>query len=240
MLAYGLRYNYYIDIVESMKANSNMKTRGRPPQVSTAKIHAAALEIVVKSGAEAVTIARVCESLNVSPKTIYNHVSGIEAILDGVVSLVFEQLSLEIPRRAGWRTQAKAWVYGVRKYILASPNVAPLLGSRSGAAPGWLAEIGRLGAILEGAGFDDKNYGLATTVLMRLASTLAVGEHFSFMSEQANAIYAAVGTSAPEHREQLLRLAGSLPEEDRVFSLIVESSLDAIEALAPKRARRSR
>ena len=201
-------------------------------------IYRAALDIVAKSGPEAVTIGRICESLNVTPKTVYNHVSGRDKILDGVVSLAFERLSLEIPRRAGWRKQATAWVYGVRQYILATPNIAPLLGSRSGAAPGWLAEIGRLGAILEKVGLDDENYGLATTVLMRRASTLAVGEHFSYLSEQANAIYSAVGTSAPDHRDELIRLASTLPEEDCVFALIVESSLDAIEALAPKSARK--
>jgi AcrR family transcriptional regulator len=216
------------------------KPRGRPPEVSEAKIHAAALEIVSKSGADAVTIGRLCEALNVSPKTIYNHVSGREAILDGVVSLVFERLSLDIPPRAGWRRQARAWVHGVRQYILEAPNVAPLLGSRSGASLAWLAEIGRLGAILERAGFDDRNYALATTVLMRLATTLAVGEHFSFMSEQAKAIHVAIETNAPAQADQLRRLAASLPEEDRIFELIVESSLDAIGALAPKSTRQRR
>ena len=218
--------------------SSETQRRGRPARVSKSLICRAALEIVSKSGPQAVTIGRICEALSVTPKTIYNHVRGRDEILDGAVSLAFEGISLEIPRRAGWRAQAKAWVYGVRQHILATPNIAPLLGSRSGAAPGWLAEIGRLGAILEKAGFDDESYGLATTVLMRLASTLAVGEHFSYMSEQADAIYAAVGTSAPKHRDQLIRLASVLPEEDQVFDLVIESSLDAIAKFAPNRARK--
>jgi AcrR family transcriptional regulator len=58
------------------------------------RVLAAAVALADREGAEALTVRRLAEDLSVHPTSLYNHVPSKEAILDGVVERLFDDVDL--------------------------------------------------------------------------------------------------------------------------------------------------
>lgn len=93
------------------------------------RILAAALEIADDIGVDALTIRRLASALDVKPMSIYHHVSNKEAILDGMVDLVFREI--ELPAADGdWRPAIKSRCASVREALRRHPWATPMMESR--------------------------------------------------------------------------------------------------------------
>ena len=63
-----------------------------------------AVDLADAAGIDALTIRRLAEQLGVEPMSLYYHVANKEAILDGIVELVFDEVEratggFDVPRR---------------------------------------------------------------------------------------------------------------------------------------------
>lgn len=102
-----------------------------------------AVGLADEAGIAAVTMRRLAEQLGVEPMSLYYHLPNKEAILDGIVDLVFREVEeaagvFEAPAQGnsvpdpGWKAALRARILAARRVMLRHPWVPALLDSRSG------------------------------------------------------------------------------------------------------------
>jgi AcrR family transcriptional regulator len=95
-----------------------------------------AVDLADAAGIEALTIRRLAEQLGVEPMSIYYHVPNKEAILDGIVDLVFQEIEhavggFSVPESdAAWRTTLRTQILAAREVMLRHPWVPGLMDTR--------------------------------------------------------------------------------------------------------------
>src|SRR5450755_3985133 len=104
---------------------------------------AAALEIIDRDGADALSMRRLARALDRDPMILYRHAPNKAALLDGVVEVVLAQLKVE-PADPDWAAQLRAVARDYRQLALAHPHVVPLLVTRPLATPLALRPPGTL------------------------------------------------------------------------------------------------
>jgi AcrR family transcriptional regulator len=75
---------------------------GRTP-LSTARVVAAAVALADEAGLEAFSMRRLAQQFGVVPMALYKHVANKDALLDGMVDLVFGEIELP-PVDVDWRS----------------------------------------------------------------------------------------------------------------------------------------
>lgn len=106
--------------------------RDRPPLTREAVLEAA-VRVADAAGITAVTMRNVAKELGVEAMSLYHHVEGKDAILDGIVDLVFAEISLP-PANGQWRQAMRARASSMRAVLLRHSWALGMLDSR--AAPG--------------------------------------------------------------------------------------------------------
>src|SRR5687768_13119695 len=116
------------------------------------RVLAAAVRIVDKEGLEALTMRRLGHALGVEAMSLYRHVPGRAALLDGIHETILGELP-DPPRIANWidaiRTQARAF----RAVLTAHPNALVLFATRPAVTPPSLRHVDHGLSILRRAGF---------------------------------------------------------------------------------------
>ncbi|MDH3753258.1 MAG: TetR/AcrR family transcriptional regulator C-terminal domain-containing protein [Acidimicrobiia bacterium] len=79
------------------------------------------------------TIRKLAIELDVKPMTIYHHVANKEAILDGMVDIVFSEIDLP-PTDTDWKAAMRQRARSARAVLARHPWATPLMESRT--APG--------------------------------------------------------------------------------------------------------
>jgi AcrR family transcriptional regulator len=104
--------------------------RGR---LSPERVLRAAVALADAGGLESLTMRRLGEDLGVEAMSLYKHVANKDAVLDGMVDLVFSEI--ELPSRdTDWRTAMRARAVSARAALTRHPWATPLMQSRT--APG--------------------------------------------------------------------------------------------------------
>src|ERR1700733_11240335 len=119
---------------------------------------AAALEIIDRDGAEALSMRRLARALNRDPMILYRHAPGKAALLDGVAETLLAQLHVD-SADPDWAGQLREVARRFRALALAHPHVVPLIVTRPLATPLGMRPLGTLRpledilALLTRAGF---------------------------------------------------------------------------------------
>ena len=119
---------------------------------------AAALEIIDRDGADALSMRRLARALDRDPMILYRHAPGKAALLDGVAETVLAQLDVD-SADPDWVGQLREVARRFRALALAHPHVVPLIVTRPLATPLGLRPLGTLRpledilALLTRAGF---------------------------------------------------------------------------------------
>jgi AcrR family transcriptional regulator len=119
---------------------------------------AAALEIIDREGADALSMRRLARALGRDPMILYRHTPNKAELLDGVAETVLAQLQID-PADPDWAGQLRAVARDYRRLALAHPHVVPLLVTRPLATPlglrprGTLRPLEDILALLTRAGF---------------------------------------------------------------------------------------
>ena len=110
-------------------------TTSDPPRkpLSTSRVLAGAIGLADKIGIESFTIRRLATELDVKPMTIYHHVANKEAILDGMIDIVFSEID-EPPTDTDWKTAMRQRALSARAALARHRWATPLMESRT--APG--------------------------------------------------------------------------------------------------------
>ncbi len=119
---------------------------------------AAALEIIDRDGAEALTMRRLARALDRDPMIVYRHAPNKAALLNGVAETVLAQLQVD-SADPDWAAELRAVARRFRALALAHPHVVPLIVTRPLATPlglrppGTLRPLEDILALLTRAGF---------------------------------------------------------------------------------------
>jgi AcrR family transcriptional regulator len=130
----------------------------RHSKITRDVVMAAALELIDRDGADALSMRRLAAALGRDPMIIYRHAANKSALLDGVTETVLAQLTVN-PADPDWAGQLRAVARHYRALALAHPNVVPLLITRPLATPlafrppGTLRPLEDILSLLTEAGF---------------------------------------------------------------------------------------
>src|SRR3954454_7575493 len=131
------------------------------------RIIGAAVEFIDEHGLRMLTMQRLGAYLGVEGMALYRYVPGREALLDGVVEAVVDELygdpDVHLQAHAGWVDYLQRLAHGLRRIALAHPEVFPLVATRPPAAP-WvrpplrsLRWIESLRDVMTRSGFSDED-----------------------------------------------------------------------------------
>jgi AcrR family transcriptional regulator len=105
------------------------------------RIVAAAVQFIDENSLRSLTMQRLGAYLGVEGMALYRYVPGREALLDGVVETVVDELfgdpDVHLEAHAGWVDYLQRLAHGLRRIALAHPEVFPLVAPRPPAAP-WV------------------------------------------------------------------------------------------------------
>jgi AcrR family transcriptional regulator len=92
------------------------------------------LRLVDEEGMSALSMRRLGAELGVNPMSIYHHLPGKDAVISGLVELVFSGMRVRYPDRASWQDRVRAWAEAYRGLVRSHPNLVLELVSNAAAA----------------------------------------------------------------------------------------------------------
>ena len=100
------------------------------------RIVRAALDLVEEQGPDALSMRRLGAALGVEAMSLYKHVDGKDAILDGIRALLIEDFAARLPRDplGDWREDLAAYARAYRAVGRDHPQAFPLLARGPGRA----------------------------------------------------------------------------------------------------------
>ncbi len=129
-----------------MAGRRQTRTEGGSPAqgvLTTQRVRTAALGILDAEGLEALSMRRVAEVLGRKAMSLYRYARNKAALLDGVVELVLNELSID-PAAADWPQELRDLAEDYQRLALAHPHVVPLLVTLPKATPLGLRPAGTL------------------------------------------------------------------------------------------------
>ena len=145
------------------------RRKSRAP-LSRERVLSAAVAIADREGLSAVTMRRLAAVLRVEAMSLYHHLPGKEALLDGLVDSIAREVDAEIgrlPRAGGWRQALRQRCLGARVVMVRHSWAPGLIGSRPAIPPALFLHFeATLATMIEG-GF---SYHLAHRAMHALGS----------------------------------------------------------------------
>jgi AcrR family transcriptional regulator len=112
-------------------------------KITRERAQAAALAIIDRDGADALSMRRLARALDRNPMTLHRHAPGKAALLDGIAETVMAELRVD-SADPDWAGQLRAVARRFRALALAHPHVVPLIVTRPLATPLGLRPAGTL------------------------------------------------------------------------------------------------
>lgn len=160
------------------------RRRGRPAKLSRQAILAAALALLDREGADALTMRRLGSELGVEAMSLYRHVKDRDELLEGLADFLATELE---PRRGEveWPDALRTFAGELRALARRHPAAFSLVGMRVLATPYVLRPIEEVLASLRGGGFTPARAILAYRLVSSYARGYALAELSGFAIEVA-------------------------------------------------------
>lgn len=124
----------------------------RRERLDPERIVTAAVSLADESGAEGVTMRAVARRVGVEAMSLYHHVRGREAMLDGMVDVVFAEIVLPEPT-VDWRDAMRVRAVSAREALRRHPWAVGLMDSRRQPGPATLQHHDAVLGLLRAGGF---------------------------------------------------------------------------------------
>jgi AcrR family transcriptional regulator len=120
--------------------------------LSRRRVLDAAVALADRDGVGALSMRKLAQELGVEAMSLYHHVAGKDAILDGIVDVVFAEI--ELPSgEGGWRAAMRRRAVSTREALRRHPWATALMESRSTPGPANLRHHDAVLGVLRNAGF---------------------------------------------------------------------------------------
>ena len=150
--------------------------RPQRERLSRERILGAALELAERDGLDALTMRRLGRELAVEAMALYYYFPSKEALLDGIVELLTEQIEVPQGPADAWPEAIREIVRSYRRVAHVHPRTFPLLVLRPLATPVAIARAELAIDILRRAGFDERDAVLAFRTLASYAGGFVLEE----------------------------------------------------------------
>lgn len=134
-----------------MPPRRKSKSDAREP-VTRERALRVAIALADEGGLERVSMRKVAEGLGVEAMSLYHHVANKDAILDGMVDLVFAEIELP-PEGLGWKDAMRRRAESARAALVRHPWALRLMDSRTTPGPATLTHHDAVLGCLRRAGF---------------------------------------------------------------------------------------
>ena len=205
------------------------------PALTRDRIVQAAVALIEREGADALSMRRVAAELDVAVMSLYNHVPNKTALLEGVAEHVVAGLELERDPAVSWQEGARALVRAFRKVAHDYPRCMTIVFTHKIDTAVGLRPMERALALADAAGFD----GGTAVRIMRALLAYAIGAQMREVGmEKMLGHLAETGAKSwnhldPEEFRHVIaygpELAAHVPETDFEFGL--DLLIAALEAL---------
>jgi AcrR family transcriptional regulator len=132
-------------------AQTDQSAKPRLP-LSRDRVLRAAIVLADMGGIESLTMRKLGQELQVEAMSLYNHVANKDDILDGIVDLVFSEITLP-SNQVGWKMAMRQRAISTRNALLRHPWAISLMQSRTKAGPATLRHHDSVIGSLREAGF---------------------------------------------------------------------------------------
>lgn len=122
------------------------------PRLNRERVLHGALALADRIGMESFTIRKLAAELETKPMTIYHHVPNKDAIIDGMVDLVFAEIDLP-PTDTDWKTAIAHRARSARAVLARHPWATSLMESRVNPGPATLTHHDATIGCFRSAGF---------------------------------------------------------------------------------------
>ena len=143
--------------------------RARAP-LTRERILEAALDLVERDGADALSMRRLAGAVGVEAMSLYHHVDGKDAVLDGLTGLFFGRIEIPAPTD-DWRVDVRALAQAFRAAARRYPQTASLALTREAMSDPGIAFTAAALDVLLRAGFDPDG----AVAALRAVTALLVG-----------------------------------------------------------------
>jgi AcrR family transcriptional regulator len=116
----------------------------------------AALRVLDREGAAALSMRRVAEELGTGPASLYWHVANKDALINLLVDRVIGEIEVPEPDPGRWQEQLREWLLEVRRVFDRHPGLAPLTLGRVPVGPNLVRFTEWTLGLLRGAGIPDR------------------------------------------------------------------------------------
>jgi AcrR family transcriptional regulator len=116
------------------------------------RVLGAAVVLADRDGVRALSMRKLAQELGVEAMSLYHHVANKDAILDGIVDVVFSEIDLP-SGEADWKVAMRHRAISAREALCRHPWATGLMESRSTSGPATLRHHDAVLGILRTAGF---------------------------------------------------------------------------------------
>lgn len=162
-------------------------------------IGAAALAVVDRDGAGALSMRSLATELGVGTMSLYRYVEGREQVEALVVDLVLGEIDVAVPAGEPWTAQLAALAWRVRAAIGGHPAVVPLLLTTRHMTPGTVRWGESVLEVLAAAGFAGEDRVVAFRTLLGWLLGAVQVEHLGSLSGPGTAALARLPTDRYPH-----------------------------------------
>lgn len=136
-----------------------MTGRGRPhrPVLSAELIAREALAMIDAGGTDAFSLPRLADRLGVRTASLYNHLDGRPAVIEGVRRLVVEEMDVSAFAVLPWPDALAAWARSYRDAFARHPHAIELLATTTISSPATLAMYEAVVAALARGGWPERH-----------------------------------------------------------------------------------
>lgn len=120
--------------------------------LSKRRVVAEAVRLADREGVGGLSMRRLAGELGVGAMSLYHYVASREALLDGMIDVVFEEIELPTDG-AGWQSAMRARAISARQVLARHPWAISLMDSRTTPGPAHLRHREAITACLRRAGF---------------------------------------------------------------------------------------
>jgi AcrR family transcriptional regulator len=127
--------------------------------LTRARVVRAAIDLADRDGVESLSMRRLGQALGVVPMAIYKHVSNKDAMFDGMVDAVVEEINDAVGGRGvdvrpqDWRSVMRRRVLSARQVLLRHPWAPRLMESRTGLSSAAVRYFDSLVELFQKGGF---------------------------------------------------------------------------------------
>lgn len=155
--------------------------RGRPPKLSQAQVVAAAREIVLAEGYDAVTVRRLATELDVSSFAVHAHMGSKDELFDDVVMGLVESRHTPIRNALSWQDALLGYAEAMWELLLEHPTVVEVLQRNVISSQSVLVDLDRIGLLAERGGLSPSEladvYETVWTFVLGYAATVHARAH---------------------------------------------------------------